>query len=144
MYHLTFLWSEKHQRLKKKFINTMTLYIFPMLFFFLQFTVNAVDRGGRSATIPASVRVTVIRNTNAPVFTNLPNANQINHNTSIGTQVFPVSARDPDPVSTIPSNFLFLYFVLILKPYLIHICYKSLNMHSREHVIPCHLKVTKY
>ncbi|XP_052689553.1 protocadherin Fat 4-like [Crassostrea angulata] len=61
------------------------------------FTVNAVDRGGRSATIPASVRVTVIRNTNAPVFTNLPNANQINHNTSIGTQVFQVSARDPDP-----------------------------------------------
>uniref|UniRef100_K1QE50 Protocadherin Fat 1 n=1 Tax=Magallana gigas TaxID=29159 RepID=K1QE50_MAGGI len=61
------------------------------------FTVNAVDRGGRSATIPASVRVTVIRNTNAPVFTNLPNANEINHDTSIGTQVFPVSARDPDP-----------------------------------------------
>lgn len=121
----------------------MTLYIFP-IFFSLQFTVNAVDRGGRSATIPASVRVTVIRNTNAPVFTNLPNANQINHNTSIGTQVFPVSARDPDPVSTIPSNFLFLYFVSILKPYLIHICYKSLNMHSKEHVIPCHLKVTKY
>lgn len=123
----------------------MTLYIFPMLFFFfLQFTVNAVDRGGRSATIPASVRVTVIRNTNAPVFTNLPNANQINHNTSIGTQVFPVSARDPDPVSTIPSNMLSLYFVSIFTPNLIHICYKSLNMHSKEHVIPCHLKVTKY
>lgn len=106
--------------------------------------MNAVDRGGSSATLPASVRVTVIRNTNTPVFTNLPNANQINHNTSIGTQVFPVSARDPDPVSTIPTNFLFLYFVLILKPYLIYICYKSLNMHSKEHVIPCHLKVTKY
>ncbi|XP_061182374.1 protocadherin Fat 4-like [Saccostrea echinata] len=61
------------------------------------FNVNAVDGGGLQATLPASVRVTVIRNTNAPVFTNLPRESLINHNTSVGATVYTVAATDPDP-----------------------------------------------
>ncbi|XP_061182372.1 cadherin-related tumor suppressor-like [Saccostrea echinata] len=61
------------------------------------FNVNAVDGGGLQATLPASVRVTVIRNTNAPVFTNLPRESLINHNTSVGATVYTAAATDPDP-----------------------------------------------
>lgn len=104
---------------------------------FFKFTVNAVDRGGRSATIPANVRVTVIRNTNAPVFTNLPNANQINHNASTGAPpIFTVFATDPDPVSNTQQFSVFIFCVFTPDHSLL-----SEPKYAFKTNIKCHLKI---
>lgn len=77
-----------------------------------QFQVDAFDGEGRSATVPASVTVTVNRNQFPPVFTNPSFLVNLNYTTNPGTQVFDADATDADTQVRAPRPFIFCAVIL--------------------------------
>ena len=67
---------------------------------FPQFNVFARDIGTpvRTSSQPATVRIFVERNLNAPEFVNEPYSNNINFNAAPGSSVFQVTTTDADNV----------------------------------------------
>ena len=67
---------------------------------FTQLFVAAVDQGipSRSATVDATVRITVTRNQNSPIFFNEPYAVTIRESESVGTSIYSVTVNDADTV----------------------------------------------
>ena len=72
----------------------------------LQFNIDARDLGtpnALQANPSATVRIDVIRNSNAPIITNLPTTFEINHNQTAFTTFFTATAVDPDQVILLQS-----------------------------------------